>query len=232
MRREIRVKEAGVKALVRGGIAAAMAAGLTVLPLETSAQPISCNGGSVTVSISEWSESEGILCGDKLFEFVDTDLNLTTLDDDVTVQQITPDVYAINFAFDPDLGNGSSAFLDWSVTVQDPNERITAVDVDSTQNADITGGLVIVAKTLTDAGGNPVGAGTITSTNGVPDTTSGFLTPVLNVHETFDVTGAGTVLFGAQNTIFQTSVEVPLPATLMLLGAGLLSASLYRRRNR
>jgi hypothetical protein len=222
-----------MKALARVGIVALAILGFAVLPALTEANECVENGTLTFSGTLEGWNSSPVTCGDKIYTLIGTDLDELTA---VTITRTAPNVYQLALDFAPIdlLGHSSSFFIDYSIAVADFSpDVITAVNLDVTQNCDLTGGECRVEKDIF-TGDDLNDEGTLISINGSVESLTGLSTRLLTINERLSVVcdpaDSGCVINSVQNTILQQPPRVPLPGTLVMLGMGLLGAGLWRYR--
>ena len=81
-------------------------------------------------TLNQWINQGSVLCGDKLFTFSATDI-VPGANDILIFDEVTPTAYQLVYDFDPTNGD-PSFFLDYEVTIQDPDLGFSAYDVDTT----------------------------------------------------------------------------------------------------
>ena len=143
------------------------------------------------------------------------------------------DFYSVNLAFPGAGGLSSAASFTYDLTVLN-TELIVAANEDSTLTKGIGEINYNVTKDIT-SGGAPVLS--LTSKDGSPDPASGekpFPAPETTIHvvDTF-TPGTGVAFWTANINSFQVQppTRTPEPATLALLGLGLLGIVAFRKRS-
>lgn len=183
------------------------------LALLTSAVASAAPTTDINTTLGDWKTAGFIEIGDKVYEFVDSDL-ADTIAVDLTVFS---NIYTLQLSgFD---SGALSAFLEYTVTVTDGSKHISTVALDTTHAGS---GVEVVKEIDGDA------VDTLTSTDGVPDSTVGDIgASFLDIYETFS-SGAGGSLINATNAITQ----VPEPSTLVLAGLAAIGGLVYSRRRK
>lgn len=193
--------------------ALASIAGVTTILSTSSAQAIVFFEGT----IGEWQQQGSIQAGDKNFTYVGTDLNFS---DTLIIE--TAGINNLDYLLNVDLiGTGTTVptfFLDYTVQVTNPNNQISAVDLDSTVDVfppDEILETTFNGITLTSIGGSPVASQLIPPSQFVE---------VKNLY-----TNGGE---GGEISAFENSFQqVPEPLTILGTGTALAFGINFKRKS-
>ena len=214
------------------GVAAFATAGSMLVPLPTNAQVGGNCPSFLGADINLWLgvPGETVICGDKEFEFIATDINPQPLDE-LFFQEINPLEYQLVYDFDPGQTSPFDFFLDYQVTVTDPDFFFSAVDLDTTVEGFPPDTSLVT--TYTPIAGNPAGDPVeLQSNNGNFDIEflSGQSTTLL-VENIYD--GVNGTIDSFENSFEQEEHTnmVPEPASILgLLTIGGLGLGLKRKK--
>ena len=210
-------------------------AAVLALPL-FAAQPAGAVACSSVATISAWAAlgSTGCVDDDKLYVFLnngpDTALpGTSTFAVGTILQPPSGASHTVAFGFGTTLAPGTYS-IEYSVTITSVGPTFGTVSIDTTVPGSSAPGVTGVKNITNSTGTNVISD--LTSTDGNPGGPENFPAGLtfIDVSEVFTVPTGG-IISGATNTYTEVNVpQAPAPASLILLGLGLVGAGALRRK--